>query len=855
MRITRRAISGVFALSLLVACSSDDTADTATTLAAPAADATDEAATESEATATTTTTTTTSPPTTTTEPPEPVEVGVDWRRVEVAPDVSPRDIVVAGDRLWMVGHRGDVAVDRQGPVLFSTLDGHDWDEHDLRELGVPTTTLCGDHPSVCRAADTMLMGDGDGVVLLVDGGLDAEPFERDRWVVRGDASGLEVFDTDALSYAPWPELDDDELRQGRPSVGVADDGRTIAFGRASLTSGSTLVRHVIEPGVRSEAIVQPTTGFVSPTSISRTSSGFLLAGTAPGEQTTSLPSVWVSDDGDNWSGPFLVAPERDVEGPATYFVPDMAAGDEGIVVAAVHRPEGFGGDAPAIPLLWHSSDGAEWHETALDDLTGTVSVSLALLDGEFVALVNTENDRSLLTSSDGRAWDLFDAEIPPMLGLTTWDDGLVARGPRHLLVSKPGFWGGTDALEPDESDSVQLTRAADPDGPDDVGIFWRAVDLPDGVTITTTGRDRPLVVTGDRIWVLGQRDDRYTVLSSNDAVTWTELDLEAAGVPANWLTGLQETRDGTVNFQFSALLVPDGDDLVMVMSRYPVDNETIPPELIVVRSDGTDVEVWLPDDLSLGPWPGPDGGKDLRFGLPRSGAIHDGRIVLAGRSQWWLPFDTGDSSLLVTVIDPDRSVRFVAENRPPLGGSGVQEPRLVIHDGERFLVLGEGLRPDGESSSQLSVWASADGQGWTGVRVFDFELQSDRVDHLVQGPAGIVASGSSRDFAGLGGENRPVVWWHSPDGDTWTWVVPDAAETGRFIQSTWVFDGRYHSIVDLTTVAVLLSSDDGTTWSRTATHVPSVADVSAWGDGVVGHLGDRILISAPGFTAGELVSR
>lgn len=806
-------------------------------------------------------TTTAMPRPATVTAPEPgdITVGVDWRRVEIAPDVSPHRAVSAAGRLWVVGMRGDVAAEQQGPVLFSTADGEQWDEHDLRALGVPRATLCGtDDLRVCHPANVVLMG-GDGVFLTIDSAANDEPLVSDRWAVRGDGAALEAFDA-TVDDGQWPEPDEGGavLRGGRPQVGAAVDGRAVMLGAGRRDLYSPLVLHTLGLADGTRVASDPSQPFAEPgafhslAALEHTALGYVAIGHGPGAEQILLPSSWRSDDGEHWSGS-LLNPAHDTGGDAVYSAYDLADGPAGLVVAGGLRPEGYLSDV-VDPVFWHSTDGEAWEEIVAGDLPDGTATSVTALPDRYVAtIVDGAGVVVLAGSPDGRQWSVLASELPPMVRLTTWDDGLVALDATHVLISKPGFAGGADAHEPVDTRPVALTRAVDPAGPADVGRYWRRVELPDGLSPYRRADTRNVVAAGAHIWALAERDERVALLSTADGATWVEHDLAAAGVPDAWLEGHGDHY--STSSVVIGLLLPDGDGVVLLLSRYPVDNDTIPPELLVVRSDGATLDVWLPETIALGAWPGPSNGDDLRYGTPLTGVAHEGRVVLIGHGQWWQPYATGDRSLVATVVEPDRQASFVAQNDPPLGGRGWQTAVALHRSGERFVLLGLTAPPgDDEGARQVTTWTSPDGIEWSGPH--HAGAGGDLWDHpigVVEGPAGLLAYGSTGTMGATDERPHPVMWWHSPDGEVWARVLPDVVGAGEVITSTWVFDGRYHAIVRDRANNVLLGSVDGVTWTREATHVPVVGHVHPWGDGVVGYTDGTIYVSRPGFTAGALV--
>lgn len=789
--------------------------------------------------------------------PDTAAVGIDWRRVEVAPDITPRAVVVAGDRLWVAAVRGDVDAAHQGPALFSTVDGERWDEHDLGELGVPRATRCGtDDVRICHPANLLLLG-GDGVFLIIDNATNDEPTARDRWVVSGDGAHLEAFDIGA-TYGAWPAPDEDGnvLVGGRPTVGVAADGRALTLGQGRRGPSAPLVVQTIDPGVGAQVTLDPTQPFAQPRQVHivqalrQTDLGYVAVGAGPGSEAILLPSVWRSADGAQWSAQLLNA-AHDVAGDAVYSVYDLADGPAGLVVSGAVRPEGFVSDV-VLPAFWQSPDGEVWHEAVLTEFGAGVPaagspVSIVALPDRYVSLVVSGIELSLATSPDGLTWSVLDPAPPPMNRLVAWGDGLVATDARHVLISAPGFTRGVDAREPVDAPPVTFTSTTDPAGPDDVGRFWRSVDLPAGLSVY--GRDVSSVVTvGTDIWVLAQRDDAtLTLLSSPDGSTWTDHDLAAAGVPTEWLV---IENDFTDSVRSAPLLIPDGDAVVLLLGRYPLDNETIPPELLTVRSDGTMLDVRLPESFTLGAWPGPSDGDDLRYGAPSTGIAHQGRLVLAGAGQWWEPYATGDRSIVVTVIEPDGHVTFVAQNGPPFGGRNWQLPVAMRHVGDQLMLIGTAPLVDaGDGPRQLATWTSNDGIEWSGPHLVGHGggLWDDPAG-VVNGTAGMLAYGATSSLVtAIPTDERPspAMWWHSPDGTTWTRADATAAGSAERLVSTWATADGYRAIVTGRAGNVLLGSTDGVTWTRIAWGVPLVSDVQPWGDGLVGHADGRIYLSRP----------
>lgn len=793
-----------------------------------------------------------------------ITVGVDWRRVELAPDVSPRRGAVSADRVWVSAVRGNVAAELQGPVLYSSADGEQWDEHDLQALGVPRTTLCGTADlRICYPATVLLLADeaSSEIVAIIDSVTAQEPATRDRWLVRGDGTTMTAAPV-SIANEEWPAPDDagNALLGGPPRAGALVDGRALALGTGRRGNSSTLLVHTIEPDGTARVVSDATLPFgvsgkaFSVTALTHSVDGYVAIGHGPGTEGFLLPSSWRSADGVQWEAA-LLNPADDSIDSRTVSLFGVTAGPAGLVAAGSLRPEGFA--SPVVePIFWHSTDGLTWQEVDAAALgQGNVYTITALAD-RYMAYVGSAESSRLATSADGVEWSVLDDAAPMMEQLLRWGDGLVAIDARHVLISRPGFVAGHDARDPVDRSRAVTTAAVDPAGPGDVGRFWRSVSLPEGLSMYVNSGDirngsGNLEVAGERVWMLAERAETVVLLSSVDGATWAEHDLVAAGVPADWLTNHGDTSVGGTTL---AVLVPDGDQIVLLLSRYPLDNETIPPQLLLVRSDGTGFDVWLPETFALDTWPGPSGGDDLRFGAPLVGRAHEGRLVLAGAGQWWEPWATGDRSTVVTVIEPDRRVTFVAQNGPPLGGEGWQVPVALHRVGEQFVLVGTGQSPDGgDGTSQLNTWTSADGLEWFGPNLVGAggDLWDDPAGVIV-GPGGLLAYGRTSVIEDTAEVPSPVMWWHSPDGATWTRVTSDAAATGEAITSTWVTDGQYHSIVSGRPFNVLLSSADGITWTRTAVYVPPVRDVRQWGDGVIGWDRTTIYISRPGITAGTL---
>lgn len=805
--------------------------------------------------------------TTTTIPPLPIEVGVDWRRFGVADDVRLLDGAVAAERLWVVGVRGKPAEPgEQGPVLFSTTNGDVWDEHDLRDLGVPHETLCGTDSRLCQPAAVVLASDGEAVHLLVDAGYDREPLVRDRWLVTGTADALTVHDTDALGYGPWPESEWSDLHLARPSHATAVDGRVIAVANGQwvprLEMGvegarRTLVTHLIDPAGGSSVWaagappLEVTASSVG--AVRHTSLGLVVLGTQSGGGATLVPSLWTSADGTTWDGPAALHPSLlDPDSEERHFYRSITEGPAGLVVAGTVDPEGRFDPTTSQPVLWHSADGADWQRVEPGLVPAASAVRVAATGELYYAAVLASAGNQLWRSADGTTWEAA-GEIPTHHTFLSWGDGLVGIGSSEVVISKEGVWGGTDALDPSESGEsglVQPTDVIDPEGPDDVGRFWRRVPIG-GVD-----RVRELVVAGDRLWLTGTTgsaaDGQLRLLSSGDGVSWTEHDLAALGLPDD-LAGA--TPPDPTTGRAGSLLLADGDEVVLVLSRYPVDNNMAAPRLAVVRGTADALDVWQPESFQQAPYPGPSNGLDLRYGTPSTGVVVDGRLVLAGRGQWWLPFQTADSSVLVTVIDPDRSVTFVGAYAPPFGGRENVEPVAMLHTGSEFVLIGDGSPPGAGFDPTVLVWRSPDGLAWTGPQAEYSERQErNQPEAAVHGPAGIVVHGNSdRYISDPVHAGYPTMWWHSPDGQSWSAVLPDVAATGIGVRATWVFGDRYYSLAATNPAAVVLTSADGVTWEVIAEGVPEVSRVSVWGDGVVGTSTDHLFVSKPGFTAGELV--
>lgn len=790
-----------------------------------------------------------------------VTVGVDWRRVAVAPDVSLRSIAVAGDGLWVAGVRGNVEPERQGPVLLWSGDGEQWDEHDLAALGVPRVTLCGTvDERVCHPADMLLTADtvtGEIVVVIDNSGND-EPAVRDRWVVRGNAKALVAVDV-SPAYTEWPAPDamGIGLTGGAPQAVAAADGRVVALGAARRASYQPLALHLIGPGAAAVVVSDESVPFGvsrryhAVAGVHHGTSGYLAIGSDNGDDGRFLPVSWRSVDGLVWERSVMAEPPASSEASISAYT--TALGPSGVVAGGALRPEGFVSDA-INAVLWHSSDGVAWQQIVLDEFAGSVT-SVAAHGDRYLAYVRTDDGPIMLESPDGIEWRLLDPDVPDLGRLTPWGDGLVATLAGNVLISKPGFTGGSDAREQLEPAPIVLTGATEPTTVADVGVFWHAVELPAGVALDARNQAPWMVVAGERLWATGYRDGTLTLLSTADAAAWTEHDLAAAGVPHDWLVD-----SGDWELYNSRMLIADGTAVVLVLSRYPSDNETIPPQLLVVRSDGETIDVRLPESFDLGAWPGPENGDDLRYGAPVTGVAHDGRLVLSGRGQWWQPYDTGDSSIIVTVIEPDGRVSFVAQSGPPLGGWGWQVGvAMHVVDGQYMLIGRSPLDTTSDAQTKLVTWTSPDGSTWVGPHPGGSEIVSDDPDGAVRGPGGLLAYGEAVVPAGDETLTQPVMWWHSTDGVTWSPQLPALAASGERIASTWVFDGRFFSIVRGRSHNVLLASSDGVGWERVATFVPEVTKVQPWDNGVVGVVattsGPIIYVSRPGVVAGTLATR
>ena len=336
-----------------------------------------------------------------------------------------------------------------------------------------------------------------------------------------------------------------------------------------------------------------------------------------------------------------------------------ALGPSGWVPAA-HSPRRFVSDAISA-VLWHSSDGVAWQQIVLDEFAGSVT-SVAAHGDRYLAYVRTDDGPIMLESPDGIEWRLLDPDVPDLGRLTPWGDGLVATLAGNVLISKPGFTGGSDAREQLEPAPIVLTGATEPTTVADVGVFWHAVELPAGVALDARNQAPWMVVAGDGCGRPGIRRHAHAAVDRRRS----RLDRARSrrrGVPHDWLVD-----SGDWELYNSRMLIADGTAVVLVLSRYPSDNETIPPQLLVVRSDGRP-SMRLPESFDLGAWPGPRTAT-ICATAPVTGVAHDGRLVLSGRGQWWQPYDTGDSSIIVTVIEPDGRVSFVAQSGPPLGGWG-----------------------------------------------------------------------------------------------------------------------------------------------------------------------------------------
>jgi hypothetical protein len=306
----------------------------------------------------------------------------------------------------------------------------------------------------------------------------------------------------------------------------------------------------------------------------------LLLGTTwePGEVV-----AWTSPDGATWEA---VEDLTGFDGPAE-------------VSAVVRTPDGYvavgwlrigdGALGGWRATSWRSSDGRAWDQVPLaSDGSTTSAVDLAVVDGDLVALANSDRAPLVWRSEDGGAtWQRHDVLV----------DGAPARASLTALEVEGGVLVAAATEETDRGSAALVARSTDG------GRTWSEVVLP-AETALDVGHLGSVGVDDDgTFWLAGSRSfDPFTdpdrcyadlercagpprplLLHSADAATWDEvdtgslvtgeqLDVERIEAPAEGGTAVLAVGEGGLTLLTSA----DGAAVLPVVA---------PPE--VAEPDGT----------------------------------------------------------------------------------------------------------------------------------------------------------------------------------------------------------------------------------------------------------------------------
>ena len=151
------------------------------------------------------------------------------------------------------------------------------------------------------------------------------------------------------------------------------------------------------------------------------------------------------------------------------------------------------------------------------------------------------------------------------------------------------------------------------------------------------------------------------------------------------------------------------------------------------------------------------------------------------------------------------------------GGDGWQEVRSVTSGGPGLVAIGSSFSAVGVAAA---VWTSTDGITWSRVPHNEAVLGGDGqpgMSSVTAGGPGLVAVG----FDDAGGDMDAAVWT-SPDGITWSRVIPDEVVFGGVgRQEMWSVTLGEPGLVAVgfddgggDTDAAVWTSPDGITWSR-----------------------------------------
>ncbi len=294
----------------------------------------------------------------------------------------------------------------------------------------------------------------------------------------------------------------------------------------------------------------------------------------------------------------------------------------------------------------------------------------------------------------------------------------------------------------------------------ELGLDWARIASPlDEITPLNT-----IEAAAGRLWVLANtneqiadtfvtRTGRDRLLVSNDGVEWSEVDLDALGIP-------REINGG-------AVMTGDHERVVVVFSAsngvFGPDGPQPRPWVLV--GDLDDWRVFGPDEL--GEWSvTATGSGRFNVGSMLDVALVGDTVIAAAEGSW--PGSGRSVTLIVATLALDLSTGQAvlrADRTAPFGDDDLHTiSNLVSHEGAAY-AFGHSTTGSGIA---LTVWRTTDGITWSEQRPNAAELAPfvTVVDAAV-GPPGLVVV-AEVDADGIGADGSVAL--SSSDGQQWNLV-------------------------------------------------------------------------------------